>query len=133
MAYLNCLVSPLPAPEASLLTEIALGLLPLLLIFAAVLLWILYIRSLQRALERCSPALRAISPEALWLLLVPVFSFFWQFFVVSRLAASLGSEFSGRNLPNAESRPGKRMGMAMCILPLVSVGCLRRWLVRPRS
>jgi peptidyl-prolyl cis-trans isomerase D len=121
MAYLNCLVSPLPAPEASLLSEIALGLLPLLLIFAAVLLWILYIRSLQRALERCSPALRAISPEALWLLLVPVFSFFWHFFVVSRLAASLGSEFSGRNLPNAESRPGKRIGMAMCILPLVSL------------
>jgi peptidyl-prolyl cis-trans isomerase D len=103
------------------LPQIALGLLPLLLIFASAVIWILYIRSLQRALKKCSGVSRAISPEAVWLLLVPVFSAFWHFFVVSRLATSLGSELASRNLPSASLKPGKRVGIAMCLLPIVAV------------
>ncbi len=122
MAYLNCLISLPPASEASRLTEIGVGALPLLTIFAAVILWILYIRSLQRALERCSGDSRAVAPDAVWLLLIPVFSAVWQFFVVSRLAKSLGSEFKNRNAPNAGLELGKQVGLAMCILPLISVG-----------
>jgi peptidyl-prolyl cis-trans isomerase D len=122
MAYLNCLISLPLAPEVSRLSQIGAGLLPLLLIFTAVALWILYIRSLQRALERCSGVSRATSPDAVWLLLVPAFSAAWHFFVVSRLAKSLGSEFRDRNLPDAGPAPGKRVGMAMCLLPLISVG-----------
>jgi len=122
MAYLNCLISLPPVPEVSRLTQIGAGLLPLLLVFTAVAFWILYIRSLQRALERCSGLSRATSPEAVWLLLVPVFSAVWHFFVVSRLAKSLGNEFRDRNLPDAGPAPGKRVGMAMCLLPLIAVG-----------
>jgi peptidyl-prolyl cis-trans isomerase D len=121
MAYLNSLISPLPALELSRLSQIGVGLLPLLLIFAAVVLWILYIRSLQRALERCSAASRAIFPDAVWLLLVPVFSAVWHFFVVSRLSKSLDNESRARNEPNTGREPGKQVGMAMCILPILSV------------
>jgi peptidyl-prolyl cis-trans isomerase D len=120
MAYLNCFVSPSPATGLSSLPQIGLGLLPLLLIIASAGIRILYIRSLQRAQERCSGVSRAISPEAIWLLLVPVFSAFWHFLVVSRLATSLGSEFGIRNLPHAGPKPGKRVGMAMCLLPIVA-------------
>jgi peptidyl-prolyl cis-trans isomerase D len=112
------------APELSRTSEFGLVLLQLLLtlaVFAAgVAVWVLYIRTLRRALERCSPASQAISPDAVWLLLIPIFNSFWHFLVVSRLATSLGSEFRKRNMPSAGPKPGKQLGMAMCILPFVS-------------
>ncbi len=82
--------------------------------------WIVYIPRLQRALEKCSPASRTMSPGKVWLLLIPLFNDFWHFYVVSNLAKSLGNEFKNRNLPNADSEPGKSVGLAMCVLLICS-------------
>ncbi|MGA3070358.1 MAG: hypothetical protein ABSD43_09095, partial [Terracidiphilus sp.] len=91
--------------------EIGGPLLVFLLISAGILAGIailaLYIRTLRRALEKCCPASRAMSPEAVWLLLIPIFSAFWRFFVVFRLATSLGNEFRHRKVPNADPQPGR--------------------------
>ena len=78
--------------------------------------WIIYIPRLQRALERCSPASRTMSPGKVWLLLIPLFNDIWHFYVVSNLARSLGNEFKSRDVLNADSEPGKSLGFAMCIL-----------------
>jgi peptidyl-prolyl cis-trans isomerase D len=124
MAHFICMMLLAPAPEFSHPSEIGLVLLQLLLmlaVFAAgVAVWVFYIRTLRRALVRCSPALRTISPEAVWLLLIPIFNSFWHFLVVSRLATSLGNEFRKRNLSGAGPEPGLLLGMAMCVLPFVS-------------
>lgn len=126
MAYLNCLINLLPSAEASRLPEIGWILLQLLLVLAViaaiVALRVLYIRTLRLALERCSPASRTISPEAGWLLLIPIFSGFWHFLVVSRMATSLGAENKSRNLSGGGPQPGKLLGMAMCILPFAGAG-----------
>src|SRR5579871_6852614 len=82
---------------------------------------IFYLLSLQRALEQCAPASRTMSPGMVWLLLIPVFNLIWHFFVVTNLSKSLRHEFSRRTLPNEEAEPGKIIGLAMCILGVISV------------
>src|SRR5208337_2321112 len=124
MTYFICMMLLPTAPDVSRSSEFGLVLLQLLLTLAVcaagVAVWVLYIRTLRRALVRCSPASRTISTEAVWLLLIPIFNYFWHFLVVSRLATSLGNEFRKRNLSSASPKPGKQLGMAMCILPFVS-------------
>lgn len=75
---------------------------------------IFYILTLQKALNKCSVGSRTMQPGTMWLLLIPVFSLIWSFFVVSGVAHSLGNEFRARNII-AEPEPAKSLGMAMCI------------------
>src|SRR5271157_5998928 len=88
-----------------------------------------YIVSLVRALERCSPDSRPMPPDKVWLLLIPVYNLIWQFSVVSNLAESLGNEF--KRTSAAHLKPGKPVGHAMCIVSLsgtvvLAVGILFR-------
>ena len=64
---------PLGAPELILLWLLLL-LLP----------QIFYIRTLQRALQRCSPESQTMRPALVWLILIPGFNLFWHF-IVKRL------------------------------------------------
>jgi|ERR1700674_4565854 hypothetical protein len=104
----------------------SIGLPELVVVLVAGLLFVpavLYLRTLQRALERCSPESRTMSPGKVWLLFVPLFNLIWQFLVVTKLAKSLHNEFTRRSLPNSESTlaPGRVVGLAMCISTLVSL------------
>jgi hypothetical protein len=76
---------------------------------------IFYIKTLQRALEKCAPSSRTLPPGTLWLLLVPLVNLIWHFLVVTGMANSLGNEFRRRNAPNAKPAPGQSIGIAMCI------------------
>ena len=116
---MNVILFPSAVEAGRHLRDIGLGALPLVLIFAAVLLWVRYMRSLQRALRLCSPEARIISPESMSLLLIPVLRTFLHFGVVDGLAASLEKEFKRRNLPNAPSKPGRMLGLVMCLLPVL--------------
>ncbi len=82
---------------------------------------IFYLMTLQKALLRCAPERRTTSPESVWLMLIPFFSLVYQFFLVGHLAASLHNEFVRRNIPNQDPEPGKRLGIAVGILCLVSI------------
>ncbi len=98
------------------------------LLFCAVgvVVGIFYILTLSRALEKCSPQSRTMQPGMTWLLLIPLVSVIWHFFVVLALSASLGNEFRARGIP-APPEPGKGLGLAMCIcgaccvVPLVNL------------
>lgn len=120
MLCLNMLTLPNTLEMIRRLREIGIGALPLVLIFVTVLLWVLYSRSLERALNRCSAESRTITPEEMWLLLIPVVRTFWHFWAVSGLAASLENEFKKRNLSKTPSQPAKVLGLVMCILPILS-------------
>lgn len=74
--------------------ELALSLrtFPLAIVVAA----IFYLVMLQRLLNRCSEGNRTMNPGMVWLLLVPVFNLYWQFFVVSHVRSSLEKEFESR-------------------------------------
>jgi hypothetical protein len=81
---------------------------------------IFYLRTLQRALERCSSESRTLSPGKVWFLLVPFVNLILQFLVVINIAKSLHNEFTRRNLPTTPA-PGRTVGLTMCILTLVNV------------
>lgn len=90
-----------------------------LIVFVIVLIpGILYLMTLQRALERCSPEARTTSPGKVWLMLVPLFNLVWGFILVSEIAKSLHNEFVRRGITDVEAEPGKNFGWAMCILCL---------------
>jgi hypothetical protein len=91
-----------------------IGLLFLIWIAVLILPTIFFILTQQRALSKCSPANRTMSPGLAWLQIVPVLGFIWQFFVVSALANSLANEFRARGIQE-EERPGYGVGLAMCI------------------
>jgi len=82
---------------------------------------IFYILTLQRALEKCAPTSRTLSPGLTWLLLLPFFNLVWHFIVVTGMAKSLENEFRRRNLPNADPLPGQSIGLAMCICAVCCV------------
>ena len=82
---------------------------------------ILYVLTLQRALERCTPESRTMPSGQVWLLLIPFFNIIWQFIVVNGIAASLRNEFIRRNIPLTEAEPGKPIGLVLCIATVAGV------------
>lgn len=76
---------------------------------------IFYLLTLQNALAKCHPAARTMEPGLVWLCLIPLFHFVWNFFVVIALGKSLGNEYARRGIPRPEMLPGQSVGMAMCI------------------
>ena len=82
-------------------------------------LWLLplifYLVTLHRALDRCSPSNRVMSPYLVWLLIVPLFNVIWHFVVVLSLSKSLHREFEHRGM-NDSPAPGRNVGLAASIL-----------------
>jgi hypothetical protein len=76
---------------------------------------VFYLLTLQRALERCSPANRTMVPGLVWLGLVPLFGVAWHFVIVVALGRSLETERRSRGL-STPSRPGRSLGLAMAVL-----------------
>ncbi len=81
---------------------------------------IFYLLTLQKALNRCAPESRAMSPGLVWLMFIPLFNMVWHFIIVSNISKSLHSEFVKRNLQE-DPNPGQGIGLAMCILQVVSI------------
>jgi len=99
-------------------------LLVLLVIFMSLLVvlvpGIFFLLTVQKALERCAPESRTMSPGEVWLMLIPLFNVVWQFIMVLRVSSSLANEFCRRNLP-IEAEPGQALGLACCILIVISI------------
>jgi len=81
---------------------------------------VFYLLTLQKALARCDEPSRTTSPESVWLMLIPVFNFVYQFFLVSHISRSLGNEFARRGIGDADRAPGNSLGIVMCVLNLVT-------------
>src|SRR4051794_40805616 len=80
--------NPLAKPEvlAGVMIVIFAVTVVLLVIYAIFLL------TLHRALHRCRPEYRAMTPGLVWLNMIPLFSTFWIFLTVNRIADSLRDE-----------------------------------------
>jgi hypothetical protein len=110
-------------------------LIALLVLFAvSIIPLIFYLLTLQRALEKCAPHNRSMSPGLVWLQIIPFFNIIWQFFVVTAVSDSLSKEYAYRRLP-VEGDCGRSLGIAMAVLmvcwviPYVSVFAFIAWLV----
>jgi hypothetical protein len=84
-------------------------------IIISIVIGIFYCLTLQKALNRCAPQNRAMSPGLVWLYLIPIFSLVWHFFIVINMAKSLHAEFVYRGIVE-EPSPGQTIGLATCIL-----------------
>src|SRR5882672_5369822 len=82
---------------------------------------ILYILTLQKALNKCAPGSRTLDPTMIWLLIVPFVNIIFNFFVVLGMAKTFGNEFRRRGKPVADPTPGQTIGLAMCICIVCSV------------
>jgi hypothetical protein len=98
------------------------GILVVVLIAIAIIYvpMVFYLLTLQRALNRCTPQNRAMTPGLVWLMLIPLFNIIWHFFVVINIAKSLGAEFQKRGIAE-EPNPGQKLGMVMCILNVCEI------------
>lgn len=76
---------------------------------------IFFLRTLSKALERCHPDNRAMSPGSVWFNLIPCFNVVWQFVTVIRVGDSLKNEFVERRLDEGGDY-GKTLGLAAILL-----------------
>jgi len=81
---------------------------------------IFYVLTLQNTLKQVEPKNRKISPEQLWLLLIPVLTVFFGFVVVKNIAASLELELRDRGI-NDVKMPTYDIGIALYILGTVNL------------
>jgi hypothetical protein len=95
-------------------TEFTGALLLFLVFFCiiALVVGILYIMSLQKALQVISEENRKMPPGQVWLLLIPFFNIIWSFIVVTRIADSFHDEFARLNIYSSDPRPTYNIGIA---------------------
>lgn len=81
-----------------------------------------FLWSLQRVLGRVSPENRRMSPDAVWLNLIPVFNFVWATATVVLIAESLRNEYRARGLDGPGENYGRTLGL--WFVSLAATGCL---------
>ena len=86
-----------------------------ILLGLAIIPYILYLLTLQNTLKAISPQNRKMQPGQVWLLLIPLFNYIWNFIVVSRISESIAAEYSSRNI-QFEPKPTYNIGIAFSIL-----------------
>lgn len=87
---------------------------------ALIVIGILFLMAIYKLLQKCSPENRTMEPGLVWLWFIPLFGLYWQFVVVNNVAMSLQKEFKKRSIAE-EELPGKKIGLPMCILTVVSI------------
>jgi len=76
----------------------------------------LYLLTLQRAMSRCSPRNRTMSPGLVWLQLIPVFGLYWHFKNVTELSRSLANEYHARGATVDEPHLALGYAMGLCLI-----------------
>lgn len=80
---------------------------------------ILYLVTLFGTLQAVAPQNRRMEPGLVFLLIIPLFNWIWNFFVVIKIRDSLQAEYAARNLQGDGF--GYGVGMAMSILVICSI------------
>lgn len=99
------------------------GILVVLAVCAAIMLLaglaiqILFLLTLKRALEQCTPRNRTMEPGMVFLNLIPLFGAVWMFITVSRVSESLRAEYDDRGM-DAYGDYGQQLGISYASLIL---------------
>jgi hypothetical protein len=86
------------------------------------LIKIFFLLTLSRTLSQCHPRNQAMQPGMVWLNLIPLFEFVWQFVTVSRISQSLKDEFRDRGR-RIHDDFGNGLGITTCCLMLFGLCC----------
>ena len=71
---------------------------------------------MNKAIDQVSHDFRRMEPGSVWLMLLPVFGFVWNFLVINAVAEGITKEFHSRNMMPREDKPGYAFGLSGCIL-----------------
>ncbi len=82
---------------------------------------VLFLLTLQRALNTCAPASRTMRPGMIWLCLIPGVGLVWQFFVVVHVAKTFANEFRRLGIAGPGPAPGQAVGIAWAVCNCVSL------------
>lgn len=77
---------------------------------------IIWMVIMNKALDQVSHDLRRMEPGAVWLCLIPVFGFVWQFLVAGAVSEGLAKELLARNMFPKEEKPAYGYALSGCIL-----------------
>ena len=103
------------------------GLTILLIIFAILCIpSIFFFLTLRNTLEAVAPHNRTMSPNKVWLNLIPIFAFFWNFYTVYMIRDSLAAEFQERGVDDP-GRGAFTIGIIMCILSACTMLPFLKW------
>jgi hypothetical protein len=97
-------------------------LIVLVITILAIIPYAFYLMALHKTLKEVKVENQKMRPGQVWLLFIPVFSTYWYFEVVNKMADSLKAEFEDRNIQSDEERPGYAIGITMCIIGVCSIG-----------
>ncbi|HEU4716672.1 MAG TPA: hypothetical protein VFU15_02520 [Bacteroidia bacterium] len=85
-------------------------------VFAMTILWL---RSMNNTMDACPVYSRTAEPALVWLTLIPLFGFVWQFIAVFNVSNSLAKEYARRKWSSEENRPALETGIIACIAVVV--------------
>jgi hypothetical protein len=91
-----------------------------LIVLLMLLPGVLYLLSLQRAMEAVDAELRPMPPGLVWLLLFPLVNIVWMFFVVTNLKTGYTKMGAAGRL-TAASDAGYGVGLALAICMAISI------------
>ena len=89
-------------------------------LIAMLIVYCLYLNTLDKTFQTISVENRLMPSRNVWMLLIPIFNFYWHFVVVGKLADSIKAEAQTRNLELKEERPSFNIGVGMCIFNCLS-------------
>jgi ascorbate-specific PTS system EIIC-type component UlaA len=97
--------------------------------------YIFFILTQQWTMQAVSAENRKMPPGNLWLQLIPIFNFYWQFVIVNRLSASIALEYERLNIEKKELYPTRAIGMAtwviyfIALIPVIKTIATIAWIV----
>ncbi|MFM7769689.1 MAG: hypothetical protein ACKO8Q_03965, partial [Bacteroidota bacterium] len=78
---------------------------------------VMYLLTLQNLLKQISPENRKVEPSNVWLMLIPIFNWFYPFFLYPNISDSIKNEYLKRGL-SADGNFARSIGVAMPVLGL---------------
>ena len=86
-----------------------------------IIIFVLYLFSLQRTLEAIDTESRKMAPGQVWLLFIPIFNIIWQFIMIGRIADSIRDECIRLQIPLPENRPTFTLGLIMTVVYIFGI------------
>ena len=81
---------------------------------------IFFVLNLQQLLKMIGEENRQIDPVILWISLIPMIGWLLQIYIVIKVSQSITLELQKRGMTIKEEHPGRSIGIAYCILMLLS-------------
>lgn len=118
------------APDAAAILAVVVGVLILLAISLAIAIVVCVL--LYGCLNRVPPQFRKMDPGLVWLNLIPLFNFVWNFFVFQRIPESYQAYFNAQGRTDVGDC-GKKIGMWYAICAACSLVPCVNYVAGPAS